>query len=151
MICLQVQWMENCDGPGSVGLVSAARTMDGAPYFNASDSIKKLDEVISRGLMPPDELEIDCRGTLDVTKGKFAHVDMGEIKSKHKLGIGIAQLEVRLSVVAWLLGKCCQVADPDVRRVGRIFIPRGKHDSPSSSAQPAALKKWRYSMYVHYL
>ena len=143
--------MENCDGPGIIALVSAARTMDGDPYIKASDSITKLDDVISEGLMPPDELELDCRGTLDVTRGKFAYVDIGEIKSKHKLGIGIVQLGIRLSVVAWLLGKCCQVANSDVRRVGRIFIPRGKHNSPSSSAQPAAHEKWRYSMYVHFL
>ena len=143
--------MENCDGPGILALVSAARSMDGQPYFDASDSIQELDDVISRGMMPPDELEIDCRGKLNVTKRKFAYVDIGEIKSKHKLGIGTVQLGIRLSVVAWLLGKCCQVADPDVCRVGRIFIPRGNNDSPSSSAQPAALQKWRYSMYVHYL
>ena len=109
--------MENCDGPGIIALVSAARTMDGDPYIKASDSITKLDDVISEGLMPPDELELDCRGTLDVTRGKFAYVDIGEIKSKHKLGIGIVQLGIRLSVVAWLLGKCCQVANSDVRRV----------------------------------
>ena len=151
MTCIQAQFMEKCDGPGIIALVSAALTMDGKPLLAEGLTIKELDDVIRQGLMPPDELEFDCRGKLDVTKSKFAYVDIGEVKSKPKYGTAIDQLGVRLSVVAWLLGKCCLVSDKDVRRVGRVFVPRGSHDSASSSAQSAALKEWGFSLYVHRL
>ena len=123
--------MEKCDGPGIIALVSAARTINGKPFLAESLTIEKLDDVISRGLMPPLELESNCRGTLDVTKSKFAHVDIGEIKTKPKSGTGIAQLGLRLSVVTWLLGQCCLVSETHVRRVGRIFVPRRSDDTSS--------------------
>ena len=78
--------------------------MDGKPFLAESLTIEELDDVISQELMPPDELRFDCRGTLHVTKSKFAFVDIGEINSNPKFGTGIAQLGLRLSVVTWLLG-----------------------------------------------
>ena len=151
MTCVQAQFMEKCDGPGIIALASAALAADGKPYLADSLTITKLDDVIKWGLMPPDELGFDCRGNLDVTNSRYAYVDIGEIKSKPKYGTAIDQLAVRLSVVAWLLDKCCLVSKEDIRRVGRVFVPRGSHDTASSNADVAALKKGGFSLYVYYL
>ena len=154
MTCIQAQNMENCDGPGIIALASAALTMDGKPYLAESLTITKLDDVIRRGLLPPEELEFDCRGRLNVTKSTFAYVDIGEFRSKPRYDSAIDPLALRLSLVAWLLCKCSLVPKEDIHRVGRVFkskFPRGSRDTASSDAQSAALKEWGISMYVHYL
>ena len=66
---LQEQAMERCDGPGIIALVSAALAMDREPYLGESVLIEDLDDIVRQRLLLPDELELDCRATLDIIPG----------------------------------------------------------------------------------
>ena len=62
--------MEDCDGLSVIALTSAALATDSKPFFSGSVLVEDLDDIIGQGLMPPEELEINCRATLGCHPGQ---------------------------------------------------------------------------------
>ena len=130
-----------------MALISAALAKDGRPCFPQNIQITDLNELV--GMLPSEELELDCRGNLDVTPGKYAYLDVGEVKTGAAYSKVTTQLGIRLSVIAWLVHECSGVPDADIRRVGRLFIPLGKRQPIEFKEQRSALDDWQFSSYLH--
>ncbi len=139
--------MQSCDGPGICALISAALKKDGKPCFPPDLHIKDLNSLVK--YLPGEELQLDCRGNLDVMPSKFAYLDIGEVKKGPDYSKAIKQLGMRLSVIAWLVHECSGVPDADIRRVGRLFIPLGKRQPIEFKEQQAALEDWQFSLDLH--
>ena len=139
--------MRSSDGPGILALISAALAKDGKPCCPPDVHIGDLNGLVK--YLPSEELELDCRGNLDVTPRNSAYIDIGEIKMSAAYSKAISQLGVRLSALAWLVHKCCEVPDAQIRRVGRFLIPLGKRQPSVSKEQSCALDVWQFSLYLH--
>ena len=141
--CASMKMMRSCDGPGIMALISAALAKDGRPYFPQNVQITDINKLV--GLLPSEELKMDCCGNLGVTPSKFAYIDIGEATTRAAYSKAITQLGIRLSVIAWLVLECSGVPDADIRRVGRLFIPLGKRQHIEFKEQKTALEDWAVS------
>ena len=114
----QTEYLRSCKGPGIMCAVAAAlphRYLQGSSL----DSASKIN-------MPPDTLEIDMRGRIDVDPKKaHAYIDIGEVKRKLDYSDAIPQLGIRLGTIGWLVRISCNVPpDKNIILVGRIVVPK---------------------------
>ena len=110
-----------------------------------------LDATSSADRFPPQELEFDLRGRMDVTfDGSFACCEVGGLLPLDAdPASGVQQLGVRLRVLAWIVSAMQRRDDPKVLLVGRLFLPNGVRFDPSQ--QEEAMQSWNYSLYVHHI
>ena len=106
-------------------------------------------------VMPPEKLEFDLRGRVDVaSNGHFVYIDVGEVKSALAYREAVKQLGLRLGALKWLITTCVPSADPDVRLVGRLFVSEaglqpGDRDVIDNEQRAVAVDTWGYSLYLH--
>ena len=131
-----------CRGPGVMCAVAAALPnlyLQGSPVTAAGNFE-----------LPPGRLELDMRGRMDVVPGKYAYVDIGEVKRKPEYGDAIAQLGLRLATLGWFVQTCCSVPEKDVRLVGRMMVPIAMNESSIAADQrDKADRLWNFSLYLH--
>lgn len=103
-------------------------------------------------LFPPESLEFDFRGRLDVTqRGRFATIDTGEVKTQLEYAKGIEQLGIRLGTLRWFVSSI--VPDLEAERVhllGRLFIPARKMSEADIEKVKEARDVWRYDLFLHF-
>lgn len=128
-----------CRGPGIMCAVAAA-----SPHRYLQGSSTEFS-------LPPERLEFDMRGQMDVSAGKFAYIDIGEVKRQQEYADAVTQLGLRLATLGWFVRTCCAVPEKDVRLVGRMMVPASSLNDNFVAADQRDLAErlWNFSVYVH--
>lgn len=132
-----------CRGPGIMCAVAAA-----VPHLYLEGSL--VDAACTWGF-PPERLELDMRGRMDVGTGKFAYIDIGEVKRRKEYADAVNQLGLRLATIGWFVRTCCTIPEKDVRLVGRMMVPMSslKDSFIAADQRDKAEHLWNFSLYVH--
>ncbi|GAQ86582.1 hypothetical protein KFL_002980060 [Klebsormidium nitens] len=134
----RIQELLQCESAGILCLVAAAfpeAYLTGRP-----------------GVMPSDELEIDCRGRIDIAQnGDFAYIDVGEVKTMLDYATSVPQLGLRLGALKWFVCNACGAKVEGVRLVGRLFVSKHgtKEEFADASQRDRASVEWGFSLYLH--
>jgi exonuclease VII small subunit len=133
----QVQELILCESAGILCLMAAA-----------------FPEIYLKGqpnIFPSDELEIDCKGRMDVARdGTFSYIDLGEVKTRLDYATAVPQLGLRLGALKWFVCKACGAQAEGVRLVGRLFVfQQGVEEFVDLAQRDEASTKWGYSLYLH--
>lgn len=134
----QIEHLLLCKGPGIMCAIAAS-----LPHVYLDSASTKL---------PSEALEIDMRGRMDIAgDGKFAYIDLGEIKRKLDYADSVKQLGIRVAVVGWFVQVCCSVEQKDMRLVGRMLVPRGslQENFIAPDQRDKAERFWNFSLYMH--
>jgi len=102
--------------------------------------------------LPSEVVEFDMRGRMDAAKGgDYAYIDVGEVKSSAHYTKSVEQLGLRLGLLRWLVHVCAGIAVPDIRLVGRLFLPKAALQGSfiEDQEREKALHEWGFSLYVH--
>lgn len=88
---------------------------------------------------------------MDVSAGKFAYIDIGEVKRKQEYADAVTQLGLRLATLGWFVRMCCAVPEKDVRLVGRMMVPTSSLNDNFIAADQRDLAEclWNFSLYMH--
>ncbi|GAQ87184.1 hypothetical protein KFL_003360160 [Klebsormidium nitens] len=133
----QVQELILCESAGILCLMAAA-----------------FPDIYLKGqpnVFPSDELEIDCKGRMDVARdGTFSYIDLGEVKTRLDYATAVPQLGLRLGALKWFVCKACGAQTEGVRLVGRLFVfQQGVEEFVDLAQRDEASTKWGYSLYLH--
>jgi hypothetical protein len=133
----RIQELLRCESAGILCLVAAAlpEYLTGKP-----------------GIFPSDELEIDCRGRIDIAQnGDFAYIDVGEVKTTLDYATSVPQLGVRLGALKWFVCSACGAKVEGVRLVGRLFVSKHgtKEEFADAYRRDIASDEWGFSLYLH--
>jgi hypothetical protein len=134
----RIQELLRCESAGILCLVAAAfpeAYLTGQP-----------------GVMPSDELEIGCRGRIDIAQdGEVAYIDVGEVKPMLEYATSVSQLGLRLGVLKWFVCNACGANVEGVRLVGRLFVSKHgtKEEFADASQRERASLEWNFSLYLH--
>jgi hypothetical protein len=104
------------------------------------------------GVLPSDELEIDCRGRIHIEQNRdFAYIDVGEIETMLDYATSVLQLGLHLGALKWFVCKASDVKAEGMGLVGRLFV--SKHGTKEEFADAAhrhkASVEWDFSLYLH--
>jgi hypothetical protein len=75
-------------------------------------------------------------------------VEAGEAKSASRFAKAVEQLGIRVGVVGHILEACAPTLR-SLRKVGRIFVPRGAAQAATAQLMAVAEKEWDFSLYIH--
>lgn len=104
------------------------------------------------GVIPSDELEIDCRGRIDIAQnGEFAYMDVGEVKTMLDYATSVPKLDLRLGALKWFVCNACGANEDGVRSVGRLFVSKHgtKEEFADALQRDKASVEWGFSLYLH--
>ena len=145
-LLFSMQALQRCDSAGIMCLIAAAH-----PELY-------LEESNTRYTIPPEVLELDMRGRVDLpATGEYLYVDIGEVKRSLDYRKAIEQLGLRLGALGWFAAACvpsgAHERPPDVRLVGRLFVreaglPNGD-DGTDQFQRNVARERWGFSLYRH--
>jgi hypothetical protein len=133
----QVEELISCESAGIMLLIAAAfpdMYLTGRP-----------------GFMPSEEIELDCRGRMDVDKEtSFAYIDTGQVKTRVDYATAVPQLGLRLGALKRFVCAACGTKEDGVRLVGRLIVfEKGFKQFTEPNQRVEAATKWNHSLYVH--
>ena len=103
----------------------------------------------SEAPFPPDELEFDMQGCIELHNSSKATIDVAEVKTSLNYSAAIPQLGMRLGVLAWVVHSCYGVPFDSMTLTGRLFVPRHQASRLDKQQRELAQEAWVFSARIH--
>lgn len=103
----------------------------------------------SDALFPPNELELDMQGYIELHAASKATIDVAEVKSSADYAAAVPQLGIRLNVLAWAVEACYSIPRSEMTLNGRLFVPRRAAAGLDLDQRDLAKRAWGYSLRLY--